>query len=132
MADASQNSKSPPTIAENEQTIDENAPTAPPKIEEPVPPQPKFRGRPKGAEDAKPRIIKRVPIERLWNRSLKWKPEKRWRSDRKRAVEEELPPPKSPRTLHRERVQEAAMERRKQARERQDAFERVLDNFMGF
>ena len=44
----------------------------------------------------------------------------------------ELPPPKSRRTLHKERVQAAAAERRKIAQARKDHFERILDNFMGF
>ena len=48
------------------------------------------------------------------------------------SVEEPPPPPKSPRTLHKERVQAAAMQRRQMAQARQDHFERILDNFMGF
>ena len=46
--------------------------------------------------------------------------------------EEHLPPPKSPRTLHKERAQAAAMQRRQVEQARQDHFERILDNFMGF
>ena len=139
MADGPENE---PTIAENEPTIVENAPTIPKNEEAP---QPKSRGRPKGAKDNKPRI-KRVPVE-----APEEKPQVRPKKVVQHAVqheaeevepeepppepeveEEEPPPPKSPRTLHRERVQQAALERRRVAMERQDHFERILDNFMGF
>ena len=56
----------------------------------------------------------------------------RFQYEEEEPVEEEPPPPKSPRTLHKERVQAAAMQRRQIAQARQDHFERILDNFMGF
>ena len=140
MTDGPENSE---TIVENEPTIVENAPTIPPKNEEPDPPQPKSRGRPKGAKDNKPRI-KRVPIE-VPEEKPRVRPPKQVEVQPEaeevepeepppepEVEEEEPPPPKSPRTLHRERVQQAALERRQMARERQDHFERILDNFMGF
>ncbi len=46
--------------------------------------------------------------------------------------EEPPPPPKSPRTLHKERVHAAAVQRRQMAQAKQDYFERILDNFMRF
>jgi len=133
-------------IPEKEQTITEKEPPIPKKEEEPLP-QPKTRGRPKGVKDTKPRI-KRVPIQGEDNEP----PPPQVKAVRKVEVprpeepptepdeppaeeeeeEEEPPPPKSPRMLHRERVQQAAMERRRQAKERQDHFEHILDNFMGF
>ena len=134
--------------SENSETIPEKGPTIPeepiipPKKEEEPQPQPKARGRPKGAKDAKPRI-KRVPIQqeeepppRVKAKKVEVQPKEEPKEEP--PVEEEseeeapLPPPKSPRTLHRERVQHAAMERRRQAKDRQDHFERILDNFMGF
>ena len=131
----------------------ENSPTIPENDQEPLP-QPKARGRPKGTKDTKPRI-KRVPIEvppqdkpEVKTKKPEAKPKKelvRYEEEEEeeeeaedspisapRQVEEDLPPPKSPRTLHRERVQQAATERRQLARDRQDRFERILDNFMGF
>ena len=138
MDEKSENSETTP---EKEPTIPEKEQVAPKKDEEP-PPQPKARGRPKGSKDAKPRI-KRVPVQQQEEdepppkvKKVKVQPkeapppepEEEEESDQ----EEPLAPPKSPRTLHRERVQQAAMERRQQARDRQEHFERILDNFMGF
>ena len=118
------------------------------KDEEP-PPQPKARGRPKGAKDHKP-SIKRVPIQQEEEEppppqvkvarkvEVQQKPAPATKHEEPPSEEEEeeeeapLPPPKSPRTLHRERMQQAAMERRQLARDRQDRFERIVDNFMGF
>ena len=140
-------SENPETITEKEPTNTENESTVPKKDEEP-PPQPKARGRPKGAKDNKPRI-KRVPIEReeeepppprvkpakkveVQAKEEEPPPETPPEEPTEEEEEEPLPPPKSPRSLHRERVQQAAMERRQQARDRQEHFERILDNFMGF
>ena len=136
--------------SENSETTPEKGPTIPeepiipPKKEEEPQPQPKARGRPRGAKDAKPRI-KRVPIQQEEEppprvKAKKEEPKEQPKEEPKEEppVEEEseedapLPPPKSPRTLHRERVQHTATERRRQARDRQDHFERILDNFMGF
>ena len=137
-----ENSEKLPLIPESEPTIPEKESTIPEKEQEP-PPQPKARGRPKGAKDAKPRI-KRVPIQqeeeepppRVKAKKVEVrqeeKPPPEPEEPPEEESEEELPPPKSPRTLHRERVQHAAAERRQQARDRQDHFERILDNFMGF
>ena len=112
---------------------------------------PKSRGRPAGSKDNKPRI-KRVPVQQSPppqqqettakeatptppNKPRK-KVEIRYEEEEPQPedpVEEEPPPPpKSPRTLHKERVQAAAMQRRQMAQARQDHFERILDNFMGF
>ena len=136
-----ENSETMPIIPENEPTIPEKEPIIPEK--EP-PPQPKGRGRPKGVKDAKPRI-KRVPIQQeeeeplpqVKVKKVEVRPPKREEpppeeEDEESEEEAPLPPPKSPRTIHRERMHQAATERRQLARDRQDNFERVLDNFMGF
>jgi hypothetical protein len=143
-------SENPETIPENEPIIPENPETVPKKepiITEKNPepsPQPKARGRPKGVKDAKPRI-KRVPIQQeeveplpqVKVKKVEVRPPKREEpppeeEDEESEEEAPLPPPKSPRTIHRERMHQAATERRQLARDRQDHFERVLDNFMGF
>ena len=141
----SEKSENPETIAEKEPTNTEKESTVPEKDEEP-PPQPKARGRPKGAKDNKPRI-KGVPIQReegepppprvkavkkVEVQPKEKEPPETPEEPTEEEEEEEPPPPKSPRSLHRERVQQAAMERRKQARDRQEHFKRILDNFMGF
>ena len=119
---------------------------------------PKSRGRPAGVKDTKPRI-KRVPVQQppppqqqqdtAANEATPKKPRKKveiryeeepeskpkkvsFQYEEEESVEEPPPPPKSPRTLHKERVQAAAMQRRQMAQARQDHFERILDNFMGF
>ena len=137
-----ENSENADNIPEKEQTIAEKEPTIPKKDEEPLP-QPKTRGRPKGVKDNKPRI-RRVPIQpeedepplpqvQAARKVEVPRPEEPpAEPEEEEQEEEEPPPPKSPRTLHRERIQQAAMERRRQARERQDHFEHILDNFMGF
>ena len=137
-----ENSETMPIIPENEPTIPEKEPIIPEKEQEP-PPQPKGRGRPKGAKDAKPRI-KRVPIKQEEEEPL---PQVKVKKVEVRPPKHEEPPPeeddeeseeeaplpsKSPRTIHRERMHQAATERRQFARDRQDRFERILDNFMGF
>ena len=113
-------------------------------------PAPKARGRPAGSKGNKPRI-KRVPVvqppppqqqqqETAAKEATPKKPRKkveiRYEEEEpqpEEPVEEEPPPPpKSPRTLHKERVQAAAMQRRQIAQARQDHFERILDNFIGF
>ena len=114
-------------------------------------PAPKSRGRPAGSKDNKPRI-KRVPVqqspppqqqETTANEATHTPPNKPRKKVEIRYEEEEPqpedpveeeppPPPKSPRALHKERVQAAAMQRRQMAQARQDHFERILDNFMGF
>ena len=114
-------------------------------------PAPKSRGRPAGSKDNKPRI-KRVPVqpppqqqqETAANEATPTPPKKprnmveiRYEEEpqQEEPVEEEEqlpPPPKSPRTMQRERVQQAATQRRQMAQARQDHFERILDNFMGF
>ena len=137
-----------PIIPEKMQIIPEKEPIIPEKNPEP-PPQPKARGRPKGVRDAKPRI-KRVPIQQEEEEpppqvkarkvEVQQKPVPATIHEEPLAEEEDdedeeeapLPLPKSPRTLHRERMQQAATERRQLARDRQDRFKRILDNFMGF
>ena len=122
-------------------------------------PAPKSRGRPAGSKDNKPRI-KRVPVqqspqqqqETTANEATPTPPNKprkkveiRYEEEREsepkkvsfqyeeeESVEEPPPPPKSPRTLHKERVHSAAMQRRQMAQAKQDYFERILNNFMGF
>ena len=142
-----ENSETMPIIPENEPTIPEKEPIIPEKEQEP-PPQPKGRGRPKGAKDAKPRI-KRVPIQQeeaepppqVKVKKVEVRPEERPapkheepppEEDDEESEEEAPLPSKSPRTIHRERMHQAATERRQFARDRQDRFERILDNFMGF
>ena len=107
-------------------------------------PAAKSRGRPAGSKDNKPRI-KRVPVqqpppqqqqeaaaeETTPPKKPRKKVEVRYEEDEPQP-EEQPPPPKSPRTLHRERVQSAATQRRQLEQARQDRFERILDNFMGF
>ena len=123
-----------------EEVVQEAAPGA-------LKPAPKSRGRPAGSKDNKPRI-KRVPVqqpppqqqETAAKEATPKKPRKmveiRYEEEEpqpEEPVEEEPPPPpKSPRTLHKERVQAAAMQRRQIAQARQDHFERILDDFMGF
>ena len=143
-------SENPNTIPEHEPIIPENPETIPKKepiITEKNPepsPQPKARGRPKGVKDAKPRI-KRVPIQQeeeeplpqVKVKKVEVRPPKREEpppeeEDEESEEEAPLPPPKSPRTIHRERMHQAATERLQLARDRQDRFERILDNFMGF
>ena len=129
--------------SDNPETIPEKEPIIPEKSPEPSP-QPKARGRPKGVKDAKPRI-KRVPIQQeeeeplpqVKVKKVEVRPPKREEpppeeEDEESEEEAPLPPPKSPRTIHRERMHQAATERRQFARDRQDRFERILDNFMGF
>ena len=124
--------------------------------EDVVKPAPKSRGRPAGSKDNKPRI-KRVPVlqpppqpqeivandatpnksrkkvEIRYDEEPESKPKKvSFQYEEEESVEEPPPPPKSPRTLHKERVQAAAMQRRQIAQARQDHFERILDSFMGF
>ena len=136
-------SEKEPTIPEKEPTIPEKEPIIPETNPDPSP-QPKARGRPKGVKDAKPRI-KRVPIQQeeeeplpqVKVKKVEVRPPKREEpppeeEDEESEEEAPLPPPKSPRTIHRERMHQAATERRQLARDRQDHFERVLDNFMGF
>ncbi len=111
-------------------------------------PAQKSRGRPAGSKDNKPRI-KRVPVQQPPQQQqqqeeqvAKEKKPKKVRIHKEEEPqpaepdepEEKLPPPppKSPRTLHRERVQAAAMQRRQLEQARQDRFERILDSFMGF
>ena len=140
MDDKSENTE---TIPEKEPTIPEKEPIIPEKNPEPSP-QPKARGRPKGVKDAKPRI-KRVPIQQeeeeplpqVKVKKVEVRPPKREEpppeeEDEESEEEAPLPPPKSPREIHRERMHQAATQRRQLARDRQDHFERVLDNFMGF
>ena len=134
MDDKSENSE---TIPEKEPTIPEKEPIIPEKEQEP-PPQPKGRGRPRGAKDAKPRI-KRVPIQQeeeplpqVKVKKVEVRPEERPAPRREEPPPEEedeeseeeapLPPPKSPRTIHRERMHQAATERRHLAIDRQDHF----------
>ena len=142
-------SENPETIPEQEPTIPEKEPIIPEKNPEPSP-QPKARGRPKGVKDAKPRI-KRVPVQQEEEEPPppQVKKVKKVEVEEKPATKREEPPaeeeedeededeeaplpPKSPRTLHRERMHQAATERRQLARDRQDHFERILDNFLGF
>ena len=140
-------SDNPETIPEKEPIIPEKEPIIPEKSPEPSP-QPKARGRPKGVKDAKPRI-KRVPIQQEEEEPLPQVKVKKVevRPEERPAPKHEEPPPeeddeeseeeaplpsKSPRTIHRERMHQAATERRQFARDRQDRFERILDNFMGF
>ena len=107
-------------------------------------PAPKSRGRPAGSKDNKPRI-KRVPAQQPQPQQQQQETAAKEKRRKKVEIrheepeeeepeepEEQLPPPKSPRTLHKERVQAAAMQRRQMAQARQDHFERTLDNFMGF
>ena len=151
-----ENSETMPIIPENEPTIPEKEPTIPEK--EPIitekkqesSPQPKARGRPKGVKDAKPRI-KRVPIQQeeeeeplpqVKVKKVEVRPEEKPATKREEPPaeeedeedeDEEAPlPPKSPRTIHRERMHQATTERRQLARDLQDHYERILDNFMGF
>ena len=109
-------------------------------------PAPKSRGRPAGSKDNQPRI-KQVPAQQPQPQQQQ---ETAAKEKRRKKVEirseepeepqpegpeepeEQPPPPKSPRTLHKERVQAAAMQRRQMAQARQDHFERRLDSFMGF
>ena len=162
MADNSElsieNEKSIPENSEKEETIpinEENQEANEEVVHEK--PAAKARGRLAGSTDNKPRI-KRVPAqqppqqkqqqqqqqqEEEEEQAAKEKKPKKVRFQHKEEEpqpaepdepEEKLPPPppKSPRTLQRERVQAAAMQRRQVAQARQDHFERTLDNFMGF
>ena len=137
-----------PLTTEKEPITTEKEPTIPKKDEEPRP-QPKARGRPKGTKDTKPRI-KRVPIhqeeeeppppqvKKVKRVEVQQKPVAATKQEEPPSEEEEseeeapLPQPKSPRTLHRERMQQTATERWQLTRDRHDRFERILDNFMGF
>ncbi len=148
-----ENSEKEETIPINEENQEANEEVAPEK------PAARTRGRPAGSKDNKPRI-KRVPVQQVQqqqqeqeaneatptppkkprkNVEIRYEeePEKkpkpvRIQYEEEEPVEEEPPPPKSPRTLHKERVQAAAMQRRQIAQARQDHFEWILDNFMGF
>ena len=136
------NQKAAPMGAEQkakEEVVQEAAPGA-------LKPAPKSRGRPAGSKDNKPRI-KRVPAQqpqpqqqqetaakekRRKKVEIRYEEPEEPQPEEPEEPEEQLPPPKSPRTLHKERVQAAAMQRRQMAQARQDHFERILDNFMGF
>ena len=122
-----------------EEVVQEAAPGA-------LKPAPKSRGRPAGSKDNKPRI-KRVPAQqpqpqqqqetaakekRRKKVEIRYEEPEEPQPEEPEEPEEQLPPPKSPRTLHKERVHAAAMQRRQLAQARQDHFERILDNFMGF
>ena len=149
-----ENSEKEETIPINKENQEANEEVAPEK------PAARTRGRPAGSKDNKPRI-KRVPVQQVQQQQqqeqeaneatptppkkprkkveirYEEEPEKkpkqvRFQYEEEEPVEEEPPPPKSPRTLHKERVQAAAMQRRQIAQARQDHFERILDNFMGF
>ena len=139
-----------PKIQEKEETIPINQEAAPMGAEQKAKeevvqekPAPKSRGRPAGSKDNKPRI-KRVPVQQQQQQETAAKEKRRKKveiryeepeepqPEEPEEPEEQLPPPKSPRTLHKERVQAAAMQRRQMAQARQDHFERILDNFMGF
>ena len=145
-------SENPETIPQKEPTIPEKEPIIPEQKKTEPPPQPKARGRPKGVKDAKPRI-KRVPVQqeeeeppppqvkKIKRVEVQEKPAEAIKREEPPTEDEDeedegeeapLPQSKSPRTLHRERMHQAATERRQFARDRQDRFERILDNFMGF
>ena len=135
------NSEKEETIPKNEEKQEANEEVTPEK------PAARTRGRPAGSKDNKPRI-KRVPVqqpppqqqqeaaaeETTPPKKPRKKVEVRYEEDEPQPEEpeEQPPPPKSPRTLHRERVQSAATQRRQLEQARQDRFERILDNFMGF
>ena len=150
--DNSQNSELlEPKIQEKEETIAQEGMTDQKDEIFYEKPAPKSRGRPAGSKDNKPRI-KRVPVqqspppqqqETTANEATHTPPNKPRKQVEIRYEEEEPqpedpveeeppPPPKSPRALHKERVQAAAMQKRQMAQARQDHFERTLDNFMGF
>ena len=114
--------------------------------EAPAPAEPKARGRPKGARDTKPRI-RRVPIVPVEEAVPEVKPQRAKKAVRVQEPEEaqeEEPPPqeeeeppepvaaKSPRSLRRERMQAAALERVAAQKARVARFETLLDNFMGY
>ena len=112
--------------------------------EAPAPAEPKARGRPKGARDAKPRV-KRIPIVTLEEAMPEVKPQraKAVRVQEPEEAQEEEPPPqeeqppepvvaKSPRSLRRERMQAAAVERVAAQKARVARFEKVLNDFMGY
>ena len=109
-------------------------------------PAPKSTGRPTGSKDNKPRIT-RVPAQlspqqqqqetaakekRRKKIEIQYEEPEEPQPEEPEEPEEQLPLPKSPRTLHKERVQAAAMQRRQMAQARQDHFERIFDNCMGF
>ena len=135
-----ENSERKETIHKNDEKQEANEEVAPEK------PAARTRGRPAGSKDNKPRI-RRVPVlqpppqqqeaaaeETTPPKKPRKKVEVRYEEDEPQPEEpeEQPPPPKSPRTLHRERVQSAATQRRQLEQARQDRFERILDNFMGF
>ena len=123
-----------------EEVVQEAAPGA-------LKPAPKSRGRPAGSKDNKPRI-KRVPVQQQQQQQqqqetaakekrrkkveIRYEEPEEPQPEEPEEPEEQPPPPKSPRTLHKERVQAAAMQRRQVAQARQDHFERILDDSIGF
>ena len=146
-----ENSETSPTTPDKDEPKKEEENLSPAAlVEEEL--RPKTRGTPKGSKDAKPRI-KRVPVAAPEEQEAekktatpkvaapKSKPKKvevqepteeEGERQPEEAPEEAPPPPKSPRTLQRERAHALAAERRKAVQARQDHFERVLDNFIGF
>ena len=107
--------------------------------------EPKARGRPKGVRDTKPRV-KRIPITPPEQEAPKTKPKKVQVREEPEEQEPEQDPPqadaqpptpepvkmKSPRTQRRERMQAFSAQRHAELKARQDRFDRVIDNFMGY
>jgi hypothetical protein len=132
-----------------QKTKNEEENTLPSKNEgtpEESPPEPKARGRPKGVRDTKPRV-KRVPILPPEQEVPKAKPKKvqvREEPEEQESEERVVPqvdaqPPtpepvkmKSPRTQRRERMQAFSAQRHAELKARQNRFDSLIDNFMGY
>ena len=148
--EVSENTQAPPKNEEEieQKTKNEEENTLPSKNEgtpEESPPEPKARGRPKGVRDTKPRV-KRVPILPPEQEVPKAKPKKvqvREEPEEQEPGEWAVPqadaqPPtpdvkmKSPRTQRRERMQAFSAQRHAELKARQNRFDSLIDNFMGY
>ena len=148
--EVTENTQAPPKkeeeIEQKTKKEDENT-QAPPKNEIPEErtAEPKAKGRPRGVKDTKPRV-KRVPIMPPEQEAPKTKPKRvQVREEpEEQETEQDSPqadaqPPtpepvkmKSPRTQRRERMQAFSAQRHAELKARQNRFDSLIDNFMGY
>ena len=148
--EVSENTQAPPKkeeeIEQKPKNEEENTlPSKSERTQEESPPEPKARGRPKGVRDTKPRV-KRVPIMPPEQEAPKTKPkrvqvreqpeEQETEQDSPQADEQPPTPEpvkmKSPRTQRRERMQAFSAQRHAELKARQNRFDSLIDNFMGY
>jgi hypothetical protein len=148
--EVTENTQAPPKkeeeIVEKTKNEQENTQALPKnEVSEESQPEPKARGRPKGVRDTKPRV-KRIPITPPEQEAPKTKPKKVQVREEPEEQEPEQDPPqadaqpptpepvkiKSPRTQRRERMQAFSAQRHAELKARQNRFDSLIDNFMGY